>query len=187
MWIVIASAATLATASAVAAHTTTTHTTHVRTASTGAPSAADRGFMLNAARGGLAEVELGRLAAGRASNGDVRSFGQMMVDDHSAVNAQLQTLASSKGITLPTTMASDKRSLHKRLQGLSGAAFDRAYMQAMVRDHRRDVAAFRKESTSGHDADVTQFATQTLPKLQQHLHEAERIWGQALPAASRSR
>ena len=56
---------------------------------------------------------------------------------------------------------------------LSGEAFDRAYMQAMLADHRKDVAEFRTESSSGRDADVKSWASKTLPTLEEHLKLAQ--------------
>src|SRR3954464_917284 len=68
----------------------------------GRMAAADKAFVMKAAEGGLAEVELGKLAADKASSNDVKQFGQMMVDDHSKANDQLKSVAQQKGITLPT-------------------------------------------------------------------------------------
>src|ERR1051326_6076917 len=65
-------------------------------------ASADETFVTKAAQGGLAEVKLGTLATQKASNADVKAFGQQMVDDHSKANDELKQLASTKGITLPT-------------------------------------------------------------------------------------
>lgn len=139
---------------------------------TSAMAAADKSFVLKAARGGLAEVELGRLAAEKASDPAVKQFGQRMVDDHSKANDELKTIAERKGVTLPTELdAKDKRT-RDHLAKLSGAAFDRAYMRDMVMDHTTDVSEFRKQSKSGKDADVKAFAGKTLPTLEDHLKMA---------------
>src|SRR6476659_6762106 len=68
----------------------------------GSLTAADRTFVMEAARGGMAEVEMGRLAVNKASNADVKQFGQRMVDDHGKANDELKGLASRKNVTLPT-------------------------------------------------------------------------------------
>jgi putative membrane protein len=138
-------------------------------------SAADKAFVKKAAQGGMAEVELGQLATQKAQSEDVKKFGQRMVDDHSKANDQLKTLASEKGVTLPTDLDAKDKALKNRLSKLSGDQFDRAYMQSMVQDHKKDVAEFQKESRSAKDSDVKNWASQTLPTLQSHLQQAEQV------------
>ena len=137
------------------------------------PSLADQKFLKEAAAGGAAEVELGKLAAEKASKDEVKKFGQRMVDDHSKANDELKTIAQQKNITMPTGINAKDKALVTRLTKLSGAAFDRAYMQAMLTDHRTDVNEFRVESKSGKDTDVKAFATKTLPTLEEHLRMAQ--------------
>src|SRR5262245_37809352 len=96
----------------------------------------DQRFVTTVARDGIAEVELGKLAADKASSPEVKQFAQRMVDDHSKANDELKSLAQTKGITLPSAIASKEKSLENRLSKLSGPAFDRAYLNAMVTDHR---------------------------------------------------
>lgn len=140
---------------------------------TGALAASDRTFVMKAAKGGLAEVEMGRLAAEKASNPDVKSFGQRMVDDHSKANDELKSIAEQKGIQLPTELDAKDKAARDKLAKLSGDAFDRAYMTDMVKDHKTDVGEFKKESQSGKDADIKAFAGKTLPTLEDHLKMAE--------------
>jgi putative membrane protein len=140
-----------------------------------AMSASDRAFLEKAAQGGLAEVELGKLAAEKGSTPEVKAFGQQMVDDHGKANAELKTLAESKGITVPTELSSKDAQLRKKLDGLSGSAFDHAYVAEMVKDHKHDVAEFEKESKKAHDPDVAGFASKTLPTLRQHLTHVENL------------
>lgn len=137
--------------------------------------AMDRHFIRKAGEGGLAEVELGKLAAEKGQSEDVKKFGQRMVDDHSKANDQLKQLAESKGVTLPTKLDAKDEATKKRLEKLSGEKFDRAYMNDMVQDHTKDVSEFKKESTTAKDSDVKSFASQTLPTLQDHLKEARSI------------
>ena len=138
-------------------------------------SAADHRFVNEAAQGGLAEAELGQLAVQKASSDDVKKFGQRMVDDHSKANHKLKELAASKGINLPQVPNAKQEATKDRLSKLSGDQFDKAYMRDMLQDHKKDVAAFQAESTSGRDTDVKNFAAQTLPTLQDHLKEAGNI------------
>jgi putative membrane protein len=149
-------------------------TTASTTGSNASLDMADKSFVMKAAKGGLAEVEFGRLAAEKATDPDVKQFGQKMVDDHSKANDELKTIAQQKGLTLPAELdAKDKRT-RDHLAKLSGAAFDRAYMSTMVKDHTTDVSEFRKESKTGKDSDVKSFADKTLPTLEEHLKLARQ-------------
>ena len=145
-----------------------------RSTTTSQLAGADQAFLKEAATGGLMEVELGKLAAEKASSAEVKQFGQRMVDDHGKANQQLSTIAQQKNVQVPTELTGKAKSDYDRLSKLSGEQFDRAYMQLMVRDHRKDVGDFRKQSTSAKDADVKSFASQTLPTLEEHLKLAEQ-------------
>jgi len=138
-------------------------------------AAADTKFVHEAAAGGMAEVEMGKLAADKATNPDVKAFGQRMVDDHSKANDELKSLASQKAITLPSSPEPAHKALQDRLSKLTGAAFDKAYMQEMVKDHDKDVAAFKHASTSAADTDLKAWAGKTLPTLQDHQTQAKSI------------
>jgi len=133
----------------------------------------DQKFIKEAAQGGMAEVKLGQLAAQKAVDADVRQFGQRMVDDHSKANDELKQLAQTKGAALPGGIGSKHQKTYDKLSKLSGSAFDRAYMQAMVKDHQEDVAAFQKQANSAKDSDVKSWAATTLPTLQMHLQMAQ--------------
>jgi putative membrane protein len=136
-------------------------------------SSADRMFADKAAQGGLAEVALGQLAEQNAGSQQVKDFGQRMVTDHSRANQKLQQIAQTQNITLPSAPDSKDQAVQRRLSGLKGAAFDAAYTQDMVKDHRQDIAEFQHEAQSGQDPALKAFAQQTLPILQQHLQLAE--------------
>jgi putative membrane protein len=138
-------------------------------------SASDKTFVTKAAQGGMAEVQLGKLAAEKASRSDVKDFGNMMVEDHTKANEQLKSVAAQKSLTIPEDVGAKNQAVYDRLPKLSGPAFDRAYIQTMVKDHREDVAEFKKEANSGKDSDIKNFASQSLPVLQKHLSAIEAI------------
>jgi putative membrane protein len=133
----------------------------------------DKKFVMEAAMGGMMEVELGKLAAEKGMSDDVKQFGQKMVDDHSKANDDLMQVASTKGITLPTALDAKHKAMRDKFASMSGAAFDKAYKQEMLKDHRKDVAEFQKESMKAADADIKSFATRTLPTLKEHLSMIE--------------
>jgi putative membrane protein len=147
-------------------------------------SSADSKFVKEAAVGGMEEVSLGQLAAQKATDPDVKNFGQKMVDDHSKANDQLKQVASQKGITVPSALPASKQKEVDHLSKLSGAAFDKKYVSMMVQDHKKDVAEFKKESTKAKDSDVKSFASATLPTLQDHLKMIEDISAKMHPTKS---
>ncbi len=155
----------------------TTSGTTTQTKAATSTKSGDTKFVREAAMGGLAEVELGRLATQKAQSSEVKQFGQRMVDDHSKANDSLKPIAQEKNVPVPTQLSVKEKALYDRLSKLSGEALDRAYMRAMVSDHKKDVSAFRHESTSGKDASVKQFASQTLPTLEEHLKLAQTTQG----------
>ena len=138
-------------------------------------SAADRKFVEEAAQGGLFEVQAGRLASTKASNAEVRAFGERMVADHGKINDQLQTLTRQLGLTMPTRLNARHQSAYDKLEKLSGASFDRGYMTAMVGDHGADVKKFASQANTAVNPSVRNFAKTTLATLEDHLKQAKAI------------
>lgn len=136
---------------------------------------ADTTFAMKAAQGGAAEVQLGKLAADKASSPDVKAFGQQMVDDHTKANDDLMSTAQKENMTLPTSLNAKDQAEYTKLQNLSGAAFDRAYVKDMVKDHEEDIKEFQKEANNGKDPEMKSFASRTLPVLQMHLTKIKSI------------
>ena len=134
----------------------------------------DAKFIENAAKGGLAEVEMGKLAQQQAADPAVKDFGARMVKDHSAANDKLKPIADAKSITLPSSLDRSHRKDYDKLAKKSGADFDKAYMDHMLKDHKKDVKEFEKEAKSGKDADIKGFASDTLPTLEEHLRLAQQ-------------
>ena len=134
-----------------------------------AASNPDGSFYKHAAEGGIAEVDAGHLAQDKGNSQQVKDFGAMMVKDHSAANEKLKALAASKSITLPTTPSVGQIAAKTKLDVLSGDTFDKSYVKGQLNAHRETVALFRKEISSGQDADAKAFATATLPTIRAHL------------------
>jgi putative membrane protein len=135
----------------------------------------DKKFLKQAAAGGLAEVELGKLAQQKASSDAVKQFGERMVTDHTKANDQLKEVASKENVAVPTTLDKKEQAHLDKLSKLSGPQFDKAYMKDQVKDHEKDVREFQEEAQNGTNPDIKQFASQTLPILQQHLDQAKSI------------
>lgn len=134
----------------------------------------DQEFMEKAAVGGLYEVEAGSLAQSKGQSEGVKSFGAMLVKDHSAANEELKALAASKGMTLPAALPEAKR---KRLEKISAHKdFDREFVKEVGRDdHKEDIRLFEKASKNADDVEIKAFATKTLPTLNAHKSHAESL------------
>ena len=138
---------------------------------------ADKEFLSAAGMASLYEVQAGYLALQRASHADVKAFAQRMVTDHTAASGELSQLATAKGAALPTELAGDHKSALDHLSTLSGAEFDKAYMQHMVPDHQKDVAAFERTAGGSPDGDLKAWAGKMLPTLKEHLRLAVEVGG----------
>jgi putative membrane protein len=126
----------------------------------------DRSFIEKAARAGLEEVEVSRIAAERTSNPEVRRFAQMIIADHQDAHDELGQLATMKGVNLPAKEIADRWA--KR----NAKNFDRDYIDKMVSDHEDTVKLFERHAKDGEDVETVAFARKHLPKLQSHLQQA---------------
>ena len=136
---------------------------------------ADREFMKKAAQANIAEIEAGKLAQSKASSNDIKQFGEKMQQDHGKVLDELQTLAKSKGVALPTETDEKHKALAKRLAATSGKKFDEAYASnAGVADHKEAKQLFEKAAASK-DPDVSAFAKKVLPDIEHHLEMAQDL------------
>jgi putative membrane protein len=129
----------------------------------------DKKFVKDAALGGMAEVELGKLAAQKATDPKVKEFAQKMVDDHTKANDNLKQAAGKSNIQIPDALDSKHQSRIDKLSKLSGENFDKAYVKDQLKDHQTDVREFTDEAQNGSDPNVKSFASSTLPILQHHL------------------
>jgi putative membrane protein len=135
----------------------------------------DKKFVKEAALGGMTEVELGKLAAQKASSDDVKQFAQKMVDDHTKANDELKQAASKDNIPVPDTLDSKHQSEIDKLSKLSGEQFDKAYVKNQLKEHETDVKEFSAEAQGGTDPEIRAFASSTLPVLQQHLELVKNL------------
>ena len=141
----------------------------------GSLTPSDEKFVTEAAEGGQMEVALGELAAQKATNDDVRQFARRVADDHAKAGRELADLASAKQVQLTGKPSSKTQREKDRLSKVSGAAFDREYVKMMVRDHEKDVAAFKRESQQAKDPDLKAWAGHTLPTLEDHLQMVRQL------------
>jgi predicted outer membrane protein len=139
-------------------------------------SSADRKFMMTAAMGGMAEVEMARLALQKSASDSVKQYAQKMIDDHTMAGDELKRLASMKGVTLPAQPDAKHMSMMAKMQKLSGMGFDMMYVkEAGVKAHEKMEKLYMKESMSGMDMDAKAFASKTLPTVRMHLQMAREM------------
>lgn len=138
-------------------------------------NATDSTFMQHAAADGLAEVQLGQMALEKSSDAQIKQLAQRIVHDHTKANDQLEALAQSKQVTLPTAPTSDALKESKDLQAKNDSSFDQAWLNDMVKDHQAAVKMFTQENKQAKDPDVHQFAQTTLPTLNTHLQMAKKL------------
>ncbi len=132
-------------------------------------------FAVTAANGGMLEVALGKVAQMNASDPKVKSFGEMMVMDHTAANEKLKSIASSLNIALPDSLSDDSRKEVDKLKMKKGRDFDKAYVSMMVDDHKKDIKEFQDCANNSSDSTLKTFAAATIPTLQKHLAAVEAL------------
>ena len=126
-------------------------------------SSADKAFIKDAAKGGMMEVAMGRVAEKNASDSEVKNFGARMVNDHSKANEDLKAIAKEGNVEWPAEKEASKWKS------------DKGYMDAMVKDHDKDLAEFEKEAKDGSDPKVKSFADKTAKTVRKHLEMAKEI------------
>lgn len=131
-------------------------------------------FITKAIQGNLAEIAMGQLAQQKGNSDGVKSFGQMLVQDHSTAKDQATAAASSLQVTPPTEPSKDQKATYDRMSKLSGNAFDRQFITHMVSDHKKDIGEYQKEAKRS-DGAVSDYAKAALPTLQKHLETAQSL------------
>lgn len=143
----------------------------------------DADFSVEAANGSMTEIQLAALAKTKAVNKRVKDFAVMIIEDHNKMNAELKRIATAKNITLPEALSDETKDMIDRLNKKEKSDFDRAYMNMMVKDHKNDVAEFKRMAKDSKDPALRDFVKETLPILQKHLDSARAIDGMFVTGA----
>jgi len=139
-------------------------------------TAADRKAIMDMGMSNMAEVEMGKLAQSKSQNAEVKAFAQKMIDDHGKALTEVQTLAQSKGVTLPTELDAKHKAMSDRLAKLSGDSFDKTYVkQGGVGAHKETLTKLQAASKGAKDPDVKAQVDKTIPVVQEHLKHAEQL------------
>jgi putative membrane protein len=131
-------------------------------------------FIRDAIQANLAEIQMGQLAQEKAQSAEVKSYAQMLIADHSALNKHAEMVAEQIGITAPTETSLKQKALYDEMSKLTGATFDRTFAKEMATEHKMNIARYQNEAKKRNDP-VADFANQTLPTLQKHLDAAQKL------------
>jgi len=135
----------------------------------------DKMFLRESAEGGIAEVQFGQLAVQKAASEDVKTFGQKMIDDHTQLNKDMEPIADAMGVKLPTHMNKEDKAEYEKLNSLSGDDFDTEYLTLMVKDHHKDLRAFRLEAANTQDEDLRKAVTKGQRVIHNHLVTVDKL------------
>jgi putative membrane protein len=127
----------------------------------------DDTFIKQAAAGGMAEVELSKIAE-KSQNPEIKLFAERLVRDHTTANIELTDIATALCAEVPRTLDADHRRIRDQLRIVHGGTFDRQYVRVMVGDHEQAHSLFRQEADLGHDPQLRQFAQKILPSIEEH-------------------
>ena len=141
-----------------------------------------KSFMKTAIEGNYSEIDVGKLAQDKSSNPQVKQFGAMLVKDHTEANSKAMPVVKQLDVDPPKSSGLMEKGTYLKLKVLSGETFDRSFINGAVDDHQKDVKLYQDQANGSGPA--AEFAKQILPKLQQHLAEAQKIQAGLKQAAS---
>jgi len=144
-------------------------------AASGQASPMDKTFVGKALQGGMAEVQLAQLTLQKSNNEQVKQFAQKMIDDHTRLGEQMKPVAEQIGVPIPTKVSKKDSKVMAKLQGLSGTAYDQAYIQDMIKDHKQDLSDFQMEASNGQDQTVKDAAQKGSELIAQHLQLVQQL------------
>lgn len=135
----------------------------------------DKAFLHKVGEGGLAEIQMGKLAAQKGSSPEVKSLGQQMVDDHTEMNKQLATIADTLGVRMPKDMNKERQADYVRLNGLSGDDFDKEYLTLVVKDHHQTLREFRVEAMATTDSELHDALMKASVTIREHMMAVDKL------------
>jgi len=135
----------------------------------------DRMFLKDASQGGMSEIQMGQLASDKATDPQVKAFGQKMVTDHTVLNNNLKPFADKMGVAPAAALKAEDQAELDKLNGLSGEEFDKEYVAVMMKDHAMDLRDFRKEASSASDPDLRNAVMKGQVVIEHHKHWIDKI------------
>ena len=135
----------------------------------------DKIFLMNAAEGGMTEIQMSQIALKKTKNDDLKTYAQKMIDDHTKLMSDMKPFADQMGVTPPAKLKPEHQQEAMRLKSMSGDKFDKEYIKAMVADHHKDLAEFTAEENSTGNAELKSTVAQGKQVVQQHTDMIDQI------------
>lgn len=135
----------------------------------------DQDFLTRAASSNQFEIALGTQALKQSENDAIKQYGQMLIDDHTKVLAELEAAAAAKKLDLPSAMEENQASILKSLSVLSGADFDNAFKNVAIKTHENAIALFENAADNLNDQELRSWAGEKVPSLRNHLEKAKAL------------
>jgi putative membrane protein len=148
---------------------------HMGGVNAGQQASIDKMFVKKAMQGGLAEVQMGELTLKNSSNDQVKQFARKMIDDHTKLNEELRPIAQQLGVDIPTDISKKDKSMIGKMQGLSGPAYDQAYLKEMAKEHTQDQKEFRMEVSNSQNVGVKNAALDGGKTISEHLQMVTQL------------
>jgi len=122
----------------------------------------------------LMDIQEGLLAKERGTSEAIRQYGELMINEQATLKTRLEDLARAKGVILPNSLSSKKAKGLENLKKFEGKKFDRKFKKMITIDHKRDIRKFKK-ALHIEDIDLSTFAKQNLPLIEEHLRKIKEI------------
>jgi putative membrane protein len=134
-------------------------------------------FVTIAANGDMLEIAASRLALSKSDDAKTKAFAEKMIEDHTRTSSELKSVVASGTVqvALPQTMDQPHQEKLDQLGKLEGQDFTRRYDQMQLAVHKEAVALFQRYAEGGDNPALKEFASTTLPHLQEHLKLARRL------------
>ncbi|WBC17145.1 DUF4142 domain-containing protein [Micromonospora sp. WMMA1998] len=132
------------------------------------PSTQDTQYLQAVHQVNLYEITAGNLAQQKGQNQQVKDLGKMFVTDHTQLDQTVQSTAQQLNVQLPADPTADQQKVLDKLNNLSGAEFDKAWVTAELAGHVQAIQATQTEISQGSEQSVVQLAQDALPVLQAH-------------------
>lgn len=140
-----------------------------------AQSHGDKSFMETASQGNVTEVELAKLALKKSQNPDVRAFAEKMIHDHQMLGKKMAPFMAQAGLKPSISMNTEHQHLFNKLNGLSGAEFDKQYAEAMDKDHHEDLKDFQDEINSTQNVQLKPVVVEGEKVIAEHTKMADDL------------
>jgi putative membrane protein len=132
-------------------------------------------FLVKSYEAGIYEIQLSELAATKALDPDVKNLAITLVAGHKAINSRISAIAASANFLLPAAMNADHQKNLQDLGKLTGADFDKKYINTVVTGHENAVSDYKDAYKNLSEGDTRTFAGETLPKIEDHLAMAKKV------------